>query len=285
MKSKKFLLISLIVILVAAIVWATMGQANQQAVESASLSAEMERANLKITKVSKKNPKVDRKKAEELFKKIDDNDSQYQAIVAKAKSEVKSAGKVSEGTKNQALKLANDYKALCDQLAAVFQAGNDTTRVNMIKTLGNNRIKSATVLVNDIDQQKLNEMKQAQEAVKVARQNYVRQAMANDELSDQDKKDIRMKALPQINKLIPMCNQLVQEVTSLVQELQKAAQDVTSSVSSGNPMAALKGATGAAQMVSNASNLLNRVQTLLTVVQAMAANAQSLLADAQTLAS
>jgi len=281
-KHKKALMVIGILLLLAAIAWAAAelsGQANSMAQDAGSNSAELEMITMDTLKKPSKNvPPCDWKKETQLRKKISNNDAKYKKLMAKAKSETKSDGKVTEKTRDAVLNQANSYKDLQDQYASLWSACNCKTRAKLAKSLGNTRVKSAAVVVSEIDQKKLDEMNAAQEEMKAARREYVEKAAANDELSAADKKSIQANVIPQTNKMMATMKKFVQAVAGLMSDVQESAQKMSSN------KGGIGGMFGAAKsMVSGGTDLFKKVQTLSSVAQNMSTNTQDLMTDAQTL--
>lgn len=287
-KHKKPLMIIGLVLLAAALVWAAAelsGQANSLAQDAGDNSADMEMVTLNTikkpqkTKSSPKPPPCDWKKERQIKNSLDSNDAKYKSLRAKAKSELKSTGKVSSGTKNAVMKSASEFKNLCDQYAKMWDACNCKTRAKTARASGNSRMKSAAVLVGgDIDDRTLADMQSAQEAMQQARREYVQTAVDGGELSDEDKGDIRVTVIPQIRSLMSNTQSLLTGVTSLFTNIQKeaggAAMDSLTKLATGD-------AGGAANAA--ASRLLNPVKALLAVAKSMLSGVKALLADAQAL--
>jgi hypothetical protein len=283
-KHKKALMVIGILLLLAAIAWAAAelsGQANSMAQDAGSNSAELEMITMDTLKKPSKNPPpCDWKKETQLRKKISKNDAQYKKLVAKAKSETKGDGKVTEKTHDAVLNQANSYKDLQDQYASLWSACNCKTRAKLAKSLGNTRVKSAAVVVSEIDQEKLDEMNAAQQEMKAARREYVEKAAANDELSTADKKSIQANVIPQTNKMMITMKKFVQDIAGLMTEVQESAEKMSSQKSGG-----IGGMFGAAKsLVSTGTGLFKKVQTLSSVANNMSTNTQDLMTDAQTLA-
>ena len=281
-RHKKALMTIGLILLLAAIVWAAAelsGQANSMAQDAGSNSAELEMITLDtLKKPSKQPPPCDWQKEKQLRHKITENDAKYKELIAKTKSEVKSSGKVSEATQGEVLAQANAYRDLQNQYSSMWESCNCKTRANLAAKLGTTRIKSAAVVVSEIDQEKLDEMNAAQEEMKVARREYAKKAAANDELSEADKKDIQANVIPQISNMTTTMMKFVQEIAGLMNEVQQSAQKMTSGKSG------IGGLFGAAKsMVSTGTGLFKKVQTLSTVAQNMTKNVQDTMSDAQTL--
>jgi len=281
-KHRKLVLMVGIILLFAAIVWAAAelsGQANALAMDAGSNSAEMEVTSLEtLKKPEKAAPNCDWKFERELRHKIEANDAKYQEEIKKAKSETSSMGKVSDGIRSSVTKLASEYDSLQTKYADMWMSCGCKTRAKFAKSLGSSRLKSAEVVVSDIDKQKLEEMNKANEEMKVARSEYVKEASSSGEISQADKKEIQAKTLPKVDTMIPMFTGFMNNVMGLLKEVQQSAQQVTSSGSGG-----IGGMFGAAKALTDGPNLLTKVQTLLTVSQGMLSNAQALQGDAQTL--
>lgn len=270
-KYKKMWIAFGIVFLLGAVVWAAVelsGQANAMAQDAGSNSAELESVSVQMIKKPKSAPKCNWTLEKELKKKIEDNDAKYTQSLSKAKNETRSGGKVSEPTKKEVLSLAAEFKRLNDQYADLWNACNCRTRAKLATEAGNTRMKSADVVVSEIDQKKLDAMKVAQDNLKLARQEYASEAKTKGEISPEDKKDIRATVVPRVDKMVQVMMGMVQNVQGLVGQVQKAVQDVKGA-GKGNVL----GALSAAKTASDMPNLLTKVQTLFSVAQAMLSNA------------
>ena len=262
---------------IAAVVWAAAelsGQADAMAQDAGSNSFDLELTTYETLKKPKSAPDCDWTKDKELREKIDANDTKYKELVEKAKGELKDSGKVSDDTGKGILDLAAEYKSLQDEYSEMWKACKCKTRSNVAKELGNTRVKSAEVVVSNIDEKKLKEMTKAQEKLKKARKEYVKQAQADDEISDADKKDVQANIIPKVNNMIPVFAAFVENVTGLLNEAQQTAQKSTNE----------GGIFGALKAVKEGPKLLKNVKALLTVAKGMLTNVKDLLADAKTLA-
>jgi hypothetical protein len=133
------------------------------------------------------------------------------------------------------------------------------------------------VVTSEIDEAKLQEMEAAQEEVRQARREYVEQAKANDELTEEDKRDIQANVIPQTDKMLTDFQTLASSVFSLLKEVQQTATKAT-----GGGVSGLFGA--AKKLVGGGGpTLLAKVKMLVSVTKNMVTNAQALQADATTL--
>jgi len=283
-KHKKALMVVGIFLLLAAIAWAAAelsGQANSMAQDAGSNSAELEMVTLDtLKKPSKQPPPCDWQREKQLRHQITENDARYKELISIAKSEMKSGGKVTEGTQKEVLSQAESYNDLQAQYSSMWNDCNCKTRANLAAKLGTTRVKSAAVVVSEIDQKKLDEMNAAQQEMKAARREYVKKASANDELSSEDKKAVEANAIPQVSKLMEVMAKFVQNIAGLMNEIQKSAQDS----SLGSCITGIYSTVKSFIFSGSDSTLLQKVQTLSTVAQNMSANVQDTMADAQTLA-
>ncbi|MEW5722164.1 MAG: hypothetical protein AB1896_03595 [Thermodesulfobacteriota bacterium] len=289
-RHKKMLLVLGLLLLAAALVWAAAelsGQANALAQDAGDSSADMEMVSLdtikpaKQTKDTPQPPPCDWAKEKALKQKLNANNAQYKQLRAKAKSELQGTGQVSPGTKSAVMASAKEFKSLSDQYAAMWDACKCKTRANTARKSGNSRLKSAAVLVGgDINEGLLTDMQSAQQEMKAARREYVREATEGGELSDQDMADLSATVVPQAKQVAAQVQQLVNNVTSLLGNLQSSAGDAAKAALS--KVATGGGAAGAKEAA--ASELLKPVKTLLGVSQNMLTNATALVEDAIGLA-
>jgi hypothetical protein len=279
-RRKKLLIIFGIVLLVAAIAWAAAelsGQANAAAADAGDQSHETEAITLnmiKKQKPEKQPPSCDWQLEKNLRKKIEINDEEYKKVVANAKNEAKSAGKVSLETGDILLYWATSYKDLQKDYASMWGDCKCTTRANLARELAETRLRNAEVTMSEIDKEKLDALKAQQEKLKQARSEYVAEAKRNDEISANDKMEMQAKLIPRTQSLVSNLGELVQKVTGLLQQVQESA----TKAKSGGFMGGLKTMTSL-----SSGGLLQQVQALLSLVQNMLTNAQDLSSDVQTL--
>jgi hypothetical protein len=288
-KHKKLLLVVGLLLLAAALVWAAAelsGQANSLAQDSGSSSADMEMVTLDTikkpqkTKSSPQPPPCDWAKERSIKKQIDANNAKYKSLRARAKSELNGTGKVSPGTKSAVMSSANQFKSLCDQYAAMWDACKCTTRAKTARKSGNSRVKSAAVLVGgDINPGLLKDMESAQNEMKAARREYVRKATGDGEISAEDQKALNSTVVPQAKQVVTQVSALLKGVTNLLGDVKKSASGATKGLLDKVKTGKTSGAAGGA-----ATDLLKPVTTLSTVVKSMLSNAQALVADALGLA-
>jgi len=279
-KNKKFLIILGLVLLVAAIAWAATelsGQANAVAADAGDQSLEMETISMdmiKEPKPQKQPPPCDWKLEKNLRKKIEVNNGEYKKVVAQAKNEAQSSGKVSLETGDILLYWATTYKDLQLDYASMWDDCNCSTRANLSRELAETRLRGAEVTMSEIDKEQLDALKKQQEKMRLARREYVEKAQKNGEISARDKKSIQADLIPRTNMLVSQVGELVQKVTGLLQQVQDTAKNATS----GGFMGGFKTMTSLSK-----GGLLQQVQALLSLVQNMLTNAQDLSTDAQTL--
>jgi len=279
-KNKKLLIIFGLILLVAAIAWAAAelsGQANAAAADAGEQSLEMEDISLgmiKDPKPKKKPPACDWQLEKKLRKKIEANNGEYKKVVAKAKNEAESDGKVSPKTGDVLLYWATEYKDLQENYASMWDNCNCNTRANLARELAQTRLRGAEVASSEIDKKKLEALKAQQDKMKLARREYVEKAKKNKEITAKDRSDMQAILIPRTQSLVSNIGELVQKVMGLLQQVQESA----TKAKSGGLMGGFKAATSLSK-----GNLLGPVQGLLSLVQNMLTNAQDLSSDVQTL--
>ena len=279
---RKIYIIVFAILLAAAVAWAASklsGQANQKSLEAAGGSAEMEMVTLDTLKPPKKAkaPNCNWQKEKKLRHAIKANDKQYQQLVAKAKAEVAGQARVSEKSKTKVMESAQAYCELQNQYADMWQSCKCKTRSNLARKLAASRLKNAEVVVSEIDEEKLEEMEQAQNEVRQARREYAEHAKANDELSAKDKKDIQANVLPQTEKMLSEFKTLASSVMSLLNEIKSTASQATSGSISGLFSATKK------MVGQGGAGLLSQVKMLGSVTKNMISNVKDLQTDARML--
>jgi len=279
-KNKKFLIIFGIVLLVAAIAWAAAelsGQANAAAADAGEQSLEMEDISLgmiKDPKPKKKPPACDWQLETKLRKKIAANTGEYKKVVAKAKNEAQSDGKVSPKTGDVLLYWAVEYKDLQKDYASMWDDCSCKTRAKLARELGQTRLRSAEVTASEIDKEKLAALKKQQDKMKQARREYVEKATKNEEITAKDRNEMQANLIPRTQSLLSNVGDLVQKVTGLLQQV----KDSATKAKSGGLMGGFKSMTSLSK-----GNLLGPVQGLLSLVQNMLTNTKDLSSDVQTL--
>lgn len=288
-KHKKAFLITGLILLTAVIVWAAAelaGQANSMAQDAGANSAEMEMVTLDTIKKPQKTkesptqpPPCDWQLERKIKKEIDAEDSTFKNLSSSAKSEMNSSGEVSGSTAGAVRESASRFKGLTYQYADLWDDCNCRTRANTARKAGDSRIKSAEVVAGEIDKDKLDAMDAAQNDMAQARREYVTKASAGDELSPEDKEEIRSNVTPVIQRLFGQVQYLVGNVLSLISEIQSQIDGGTS-IDVGTLISVVSSvAQGEVPMVG----LLGRVQTLLSVSQSLLGNVSALRADADAL--
>jgi hypothetical protein len=274
-RNRKTVIWVLVIFLLTALVWAgneLAGQANARAQDAGSSSYEIEKMSYETIKKPRTSPNCDWKLERALDKKIRNNDEQYGSLVTTAKADVSSSGKVSSGTSKKVLDLASDYKSLMDKYSDMWGSCKCVTRSNTAKSLGKSRVKTAAVIVSELDQAKLNEMNSAQAELKASRREYAEQARAKNEISIEDKVTIQKTVLPRANDLVANIANLVQSVINLLSDVSQTVSEASGG-----------GLIGCAKAVSSVPRLLSDVQTLLTIVKSLSSDAEALVTDANTL--
>lgn len=282
--SKRIKIAVLVILLVAAVVWAASqlsGQANAAAADAGANSLEMEKISLDMItepKPKKNPPSCDWQEEKRLRKQIEENNTLYGDLVSKAKSESSTQEKVTSETSNAIKESATKYASLQENYAKLWDACSCKTRAKLARELAESRLKNADVVGNEINSDKIEAMQAQQEKLNVARQEYVEQAKADEEITPADRKEMAVKLIPRTQMVATNIAKLVQEVMGLMQQ----AQETATSAKSGSGMLStgLKAITSLSQ-----GNLFMPIKALLSLCKVMASSAQSLLSDLQTLSS
>ncbi len=281
-KHKKLWITLVFVSLAVAVgfIWADIsGQANVLAQDSGSGSAELEKISVALVKKPKSAPKFNQAMEEELKQKIEANEAAYASAAAKAKNEMYSDEKVSDATRTEVLTLAAEYKDLSDKMAALWDEANLGSRSKLVRQAGSTRVKSAEVLAGQIDEKNLQAMDAEQEKLKSARREYVAEATARNEISEEDKADIRKNIVPSANQLVARINGFVQNVTALLAALLESGE------AAGGERVGCAVHAAEIRAASETPVFVHSVKVLLAVGKSMLANARALTTDAQQLGS
>lgn len=267
-----------------ALAWAAgglSGQANKSAADAGSSAADMEMASLDTIKAPQKAPNVDWQAEKRLRKDLERQDSDYRALVEQAKGEIVSEDAVSEGTRGKLMASANEFKATSDEYAVVWEKGNCTTRANLAREAGASRVAGAELIAYGADSDKADALKAQQDKLNKARNAYVQEASANNELSAADKADIKAAVMPRAEQLVGSTGDLVSQVTGLLDQVRSQASP--DALVGGVSGCAAKGGSGGGADDA-ISSLLGPVSSLLSLAEGMFSNAQSLMSDATLLA-
>ena len=256
------------------------GQANKSAADAGSSSADLEMASLETIKPPKQGPPVDWAAERRIRQQLESQDKAYTPLVDRAKREIDASGAVSGNTGKQVLAAAGKYRDTCNAYADVWAKGNCVTRAKLAREAGATRLASAELIVAGANSEKSDALADQQARMNEARNEYVKEARANDELSDQDKAAIKASVLPRAQKLITDTGDLVVRITSLVDQIrsQTSPEDLAGGISG---CASTAASGGSAQ--DGVASLLSPVTSLLSLAKGLAVNAQSLLDDAGTL--
>ena len=279
------LLIIFILFLLCAVAWAVSelsGQANKSAADAGMASADMEMASLEtISKPEKTPPNVNWKQEQRLRKDLEKQDAAYKNVAAKAQRQVQLPDGVDEPTRKTVLAAAAKFKNTSDQYADVWEKGNCITRARLAREAGASRVASAEVLVSGADGDKIDALNAQQDKLNEARQAYIKEAVANKEISPAEKEKMKANLKPKAESLVSKTGDLVLQVTSLLSQIQSYASPA-GLISGIGGCAASSVATGTAP-TDSALELLSPVTSLLSLSKGLAGNASSLLTDISSL--
>jgi hypothetical protein len=284
-RNKKLLMVLGFLLLAAALVWAAVelsGQVNSLAQDSGSRSADMETLTMDSirkptkTSTSPKPPPCDWKKERSIRKSLEANDAKYKQLRAKAQSEMSATGKVNPATRQAVLSTASAYKGLCDQYAAMWDACNCRTRAKTARATGESRVRSAVVVVSEMDSATLNAMREAQKKMREARREYAFGAADAKELSAEDQADIRANLVPRVQTFI-------QGLTDFLNKIGKFITDAQSGFFGGGSESG--GGGGGSEMVDQKTQkAVNQARSVQSTGTGMLMEAKDLLADVKYLA-
>jgi hypothetical protein len=284
--SKKLLLVLGLLLLAAALVWAAVelsGHVNSLAQDSGSRSADMETLTMdsirKPTKTatSPKPPPCDWKKERSIRKSLEANDAKYKQLRAKAQSEMSATGNVTSGTRQAVLSTASAYKSLCEQYAAMWDACNCRTRAKTARATGESRVRSAIVVVSDMDNSTQAAMRTAQKNMREARREYAFGAAEAKELSAEDQADIRANLIPRVQTFI-------QGLTDFLNKIGRFITDAQSGFFGGGSESGGGGGGGSEMLDQQTQKAVTQARSVQSTGTAMLADAKDLLSDVKYLA-
>ena len=261
-KLRKSLVWAFLALLIAGLVYAgveLMGQANKNAADAGSTGADMEMASLDTIKQSQTS-KVNWNEERSLRKKIDQADSSYRAQVEKARSDIASTGKVSDGTRAAGPASAEKFAQTNDTYASFWDKNNGKSRAKLAREAGLARVKNADMTFNDVNSDKIKAYNEQQDALTKARKDYL--AEAKSDVSASDRADIKRTLTPRLNKMTGDVNNLVSSITSLLDQVKSQAGGMgVGAIDGCAKQAATSGpSNGASALLSPLMGLLNRVK-------------------------
>ena len=277
-KLRKSLVWAFLALLIAGLVYAgveLMGQANKNAADAGSTGADMEMASLDTIKQSQTS-KVNWNEERSLRKKIDQADSSYRAQVEKARSDIASTGKVSDGTRAAGLASAEKFRQANDTYAAFWDKNNGKSRAKLAREAGLARVKNADMTFNDVNSDKIKAYNEQQDALTKARKDYL--AEAKNDVSASDRTDIKRTLTPRLNKMTGDVNNLVSSITSLLDQVKSQAGGMGVGAIGG---CAKQAATSGPS--NGASALLSPLMGLLNMVKGLGSNVNGLMSDLSSL--
>jgi hypothetical protein len=261
-----------------------LGQSNEQKTDAAIMQASKDFASVdlmsasndaQLKSIAAADPslKIDWKKDASLAKKMASVEKSYKDALAKAQSEVKAKGAVSDATRSNGLKLASDYQAAAEDYAKFWEANNGPTRAKNARALGKSIVANADMAFNDIDSDKIDAAKAASAEAKAASNEYM--ASIKDNLSDKEKSAIKSNVVPKLQTLSSDVTGLVSGITKLLDQVKSEAQ---SSMSVG-------GLTSCAQSAAQdgPAALLSPLTALLSMVQGLGSDITGMISDLTSL--
>lgn len=276
------LLVILILFLLCAVAWAVAelsGQANKQAADAGMASADLEMASLEtIAKPAQTPPNVNWEEERRLRRELERQDTAYKSIAAQARQQSSSPDGVNARTASSLRDAAAKFKSTSDRYADVWDKGDCRTRARLAREAGASRVASAEVIIAGADSGKIDALNKQQSSLNKARQEYLKEAKANNELSDADKAAIKANVMPRAKKLVSDTGTLVSEVTKLLDQVRAQASPAGIVGGIGGCAASSAGSGGGAA-ADPATSLLKPVTSLLSLSKGLAGNAASLVDD------
>lgn len=268
----------LMLLALCAITWAVSelsGQANKSAANAGASSADFEMASFETIKPAKDAPPCDWALEKKTRQEIEKIDADYKKLVTKAQGETNKSGEVSKATGKSLRDSAAKFKDACERYAKMWDACNCKSRAKLARETGASRVASAELIASGADSDKSKALQKQQDKLNQARQDYIKEAVANKELSDADKAQIKSNLLPQSVTLAKDVTGLVKEVTKLLDNVQSQAKKATS----GSGLGSLTSSIGSAASADSPAALISPVTNLLNLSNSMLKNVNSLTND------
>lgn len=292
-RRKKLLITFGLLLLAAAVVWAASelaGQVNSLAQDAGSNSAKLEMVSLQTIKKPQKTKfspgplPCDWQKEQMIRQAMEANDAQYQTLVDKAKSEMKAMGQVSSATARSLRDSANAFMGQCEIYAQMWTACNCLTRARLTRETGNTRLKSAELVANGMDFNKLADLNDYQEQMRIARREYVQTAVEGDEISDQDREALKTTVLPQAYQVIKLMQDFVRRSEELLKKIQSSSMSAGSNGGGGGGGGGHGGGGGGGGIgggsgVREKEKLIQQTTGLLGIGDTMEINSRELQVD------
>ncbi len=281
-KMRKIALWTLLVVMLAGLVWAgldLLGQSNKSAADAGSSAADMEMASLDSIKQSTKSA-CDWNQERALRKKIDAADASYRTKLASAKSEIERTGKVSESTRSAGIALAKQFQNASENYAAFWDKNNGKTRARLAREAGASRVKSAEMAFNNVDASKIDAYNDQQASLRKAQKAYFSEA--KEDVSPQDLASLKSSLTPKLEKMGSDLMALVQSVTNILSQVKDQVGSTLSVGGIGGCAKQVATGGGTAAVNDGVASLLSPLQSLLSLVQSMGNNVQGMLSDIAT---
>lgn len=279
------LLVMFIIFLLCAVAWAVSelsGQANKSAADAGMASADMEMASMDtIAKPVQAPPNIDWNQERRLKKELETLDNAYKGIAGRAQQQAGTPQGVAESTRKDLLASAAKFKDTSDRYAELWEKGNCVTRARLAREAGASRVAGAEVIASGADSGKISALNDQQDKLNAARQAYIKEAVANQELSASDKASMKTNLMPRAQKLVTDTGGLVTQVASLLDQVRSQASPA--GVVGGLGGCAASTVSGTSAPADSAADLLSPVTSLLSLAKGLAGNASSLVSDITTL--
>lgn len=280
------LLVILILFLLCAVAWAVAelsGQANKSAADAGMASADMEMASLEtITTPAQTPPNVNWNEERRLRKELERQDNAYKGVATKAQRQASTPDGVDGATAKALRASAGKFKDTSEKYAVVWEKGNCISRARLARETGASRVASAEVIIAGADSDKIDALNEQQGKLNEARQAYIEEAKANNEITEKDKAAMKANLMPKAQKLVSDTGDLVTQVVGLLDQVR--AQVSPAGLIGGLGGCAASAVSGAeAAPADSAAKLLSPVTSLLSLTKGLAGNASSLLSDIASL--
>lgn len=271
--------IILIILAVCTVAWAVAelsGQANKSAADAGMAAADFEMASFETIKPSQSTPPCDWALEKKLRQEIEKIDADYKKAAAKAQGEAGAAKGVSSATKKSVLDLAKQFKDASDRYAKMWEACKCVSRARLARETGASRLASADMLVSGADSAKAKAVSKQHEKLNKARNEYVKEAVAGNELSEKDKRELKAGLMPRATQLVVDTANLTARVSALLNQAKSEAGKAADIGSGGIGLGSLG---KVASVGDNSATLVKSLGGLLSLTQSMSTNAKSLVND------
>lgn len=284
-KMRKVLLWVLLVMLIAALVYAAdalLSQSNKASSDVLAEGCNTEMATLKVSstkqdKAKQSGSNINWNQWTKLEKAVEQADNQYKPWAARANAESSTTGKVSDATRNGGMAAAQKFQTACNAFADFQEKSKCITRAKATRQTGKARVAQADALFNPMDSDKISAYNDEMSALSKARKEALADIKAD--ASSSDLASLKQGLAPRLSNMSSRLTALVQQIVGLLDMIRSQAGGGLSVGAVAGCMAKQAASGG----VSGVADLLSPVTNLLSLAKAMVSNVSDMSSEISSL--